>query len=195
MSYELVKLSVAHKSVIDLSDLNDLISEGEAEVSEIEEKIENVETLKESLQDEIDELNEDIKNIRGDNSNLDDESNEYQINLIVIGDKENEITILVSKFESYDLELEKLESEKKLWQDDIDHIQSVIDEVESYRADSIICANHINDYIKDQFDESELEDVSNVIRININWDGVVEDCKQDYSYLDLDGYEYYYLCG
>lgn len=193
MSFELVKLSVAHNSVINVSDLYSVISEGETEVSNLDEKIEELKDEVSDLKDEIDDLKTEIKDIEADQENA--LPYDRKVNQSVIDVKENQIELKEFEIKEKESEIEEHEAEKVVWQADIDHVQGVIDEAESYRADYIICANHIDDYIKEQFDESELDGVSSIIKSNINWDGVVEDCKQDYSYLDLDGCEYHYLCG
>lgn len=192
MSFELVKLSVAHNSVINVSDLHSVISEGETEVTDLDEKIEELQDEISVLKDEIEDLKTEIKDIEGDQENA--LPYDRKVNQSVIDVKENQIELKEFEIKEKESKIEEHKSEKVVWQADIDHIQSVIDEAESYRADTLICANHIDDHIKGQFDESELEDVSTVIKSNINWDGVVEDCKQDYAYLDLDGCEYHYLC-
>lgn len=193
MSYDLVKLSVAHSSIISLQDLYKVISEGETQVSDLDEKIEELQDEISELQDEINDLNEEIKGINGDQENA--LPYDKKVNQSVIDVKENQIELKEFEVKEKESEIEKLEAEKKEWQDDIKHLQGVIDETESYRADTLICANHIDDYIKEQFDESELEGVSKTIVNNIDWSGVVDDCKHDYSHLDLDGCDYYYLCG
>lgn len=176
MSHNLTQLNINHNSYVDINTLYSLISEGETEVSDREEKIEE-------LQNEISDLQDEIKDINGDQENA--LPYDKNVNQSVIDVKENEVELKES-------EIEKIEAEKKEWQNDIDHIQEVVTELENYGAQNLI--RDLDSYIKEMIrDTHETDNLPELIGNNIDWDGIVEDCRNDYSEITLDGKEYYYV--
>ena len=129
--------------------------------------------------------------------------------LALIDDLENEIEELEEEKETLeegeeednserlkeiDQEIEEKKKEISNLKSDVDHLQGAYNELSCYN-DMAISENHLDDYIRSSIEESnaeELEGLSNLIKNNINWSGIIEDAKTDYSELTLDGFTYHF---
>ena len=130
--------------------------------------------LIDDLENEIEELKEEKEALEeGEEDNEEDNSERLKEIVQEIEDKEKEIKDLKS---------------------DVDHLQGAYNELSCYN-DMAIADDHIEDYIRSSIEESnteELESLSNLIKNNINWSGIIEDAKTDYSELTLDGFTYHF---
>lgn len=139
MSHSLTQLNINHSRNVDIDILRGLVSDGESEVENLEEQIEELEV-------------------------------EIEVDFTKVA------------------ELEKTKAE---WKADIDHLQDVITDLENYGADNLI--SDLDSYIKDLTKELyETDKLPTLISNNIDWDGIVNDCRNDYSEITIDGKEYYY---
>jgi len=71
-------------------------------------------------------------------------------------------------------------------------IVDVLKTLEEEGIDEIFSEDGVRDYIKD-LEESSLRDVSSAIANNIDWEGVIDDCMNDYSTIDIEGEAFYYV--
>lgn len=130
--------------------------------------------LIEDLENEIEELKEEKETLEeGEEENEEDNS---------------------KRLKEIDQEIEDKEKEIKDLKSDVDHLQGAYNELSCYN-DMAIADDHIEDYIRSSIEESnaeELESLSDLIKNNINWSGIIEDVKTDYSELTLDGFTYHF---
>lgn len=98
------------------------------------------------------------------------------------------------RLKEIDQEIEDKEKEIKDLKSDVDHLQGAYNELSCYN-DMAISEDHLDYYIRSSIEESnaeELESLSNLIKNNINWSGIIEDAKTDYSEFELDGFTYFF---
>ena len=98
------------------------------------------------------------------------------------------------RLKEIDQEIEDNEKEIKDLKSDVDHLQGAYNELSRYN-DMAISEDHLDDYIRSSIEESnaeELESLSGLIKNNINWSGIIEDAKTDYSEFELDGFTYFF---
>jgi hypothetical protein len=119
-----------------------------------------------------------------------------------------DIRDLIERFEELETEYDTLEDSDaiKNWADlgEYTALKDLLDALEGYGGDeqwrgewypiTLIHENYFTEYSKDLvIDCGELpRDLPAYIEYNINWDGVAQDLKVDYSEVDYDGETYYY---
>ena len=126
----------------------------------------------------IDDLENEIEELKEEKENLEE------------GEEEDNS----ERLKEIDQEIEEKEKEISDLKSDVDHLQGAYNELLCYN-DMAIADDHIEDYIRSSIEESnaeELESLSNLIKNNINWSGIIEDAKTDYSEFELDGFTYFF---
>lgn len=126
----------------------------------------------------IDDLENEIEELKEEKENLEE------------GEEEDNS----ERLKEIDQEIEEKEKEISDLKSDVDHLQGAYNELSCYN-DMAISEDYLDDYIRSSIEESnaeELESLSNLIKNNINWSGIIEDAKTDYSEFELDGFTYFF---
>lgn len=130
--------------------------------------------------------------------------------LALIDDLENEIEELKEEKETLeegeeednserlkeiDQEIEEKEKEISDLKSDVDHLQGAYNELSCY-SDVAVADDYLDSHIRSSIEDTnaeELENLSDLISNNINWDGIIQDAKTDYSEMTLDGFTYHFV--
>lgn len=122
------------------------------------------------LQDLIEQLENDINCLTNEIENLDEAENESE----------------------YQEKTEQLEN----MQNDLSILENIKDEVgsEFEHGESLIAEDYFTDYQRELLIDCGYLDrnLPWFIESNINWDGVANDLKQDYSTIEIEGQTYYF---
>lgn len=102
---------------------------------------------------------------------------------------------MTDSFEDIRFEEEEIESWKEDWLDELKQIEE-IDNIENECSEFSFGCTLIDEYDFEEYCEElvddcyDIKDVPNFIRNNIDWSGVAEDLKVDYSEVDYQGKTY-----
>lgn len=98
----------------------------------------------------------------------------------------------IDGFRDIDFENEDFYDEFEIQIGEYEEVKSFCEEVENYRGETIIHEGDFEDYCRDFVEECyDLSGVPDFVKDNIDWDGVAEDIKSDYSAVEYDGETFY----
>lgn len=141
----------------------------------------SIEALADEGQDFIDGLESDISDLESEKEDLEQDTEE--------NGTDNSVRI-----EEIEKEIADKQGTVKVYEAEVEHLNDAHKALSNY-SETAINDDYLDKYIEDQVRETnseELEALSNLIASNINWSGIVEDSKQDYSSFELDGITYHF---
>ena len=98
------------------------------------------------------------------------------------------------RIEELEKEIEEKKSEIELYQKDVNNLNECYKLLSSY-SDRAISDSYLDEYIKDKLQEihsDELNNMTNIFYVNLNWDSIISDSRTDYSEITIDGETYHF---
>ena len=155
----------------------------------------DIEKIISNLEDEISDIESDITDLQDELDDLNDFNEDGDENEEAIQENAKEISTIESDIQSKENEKDELKEELDKWTDFRDEFKGYVDDWN--HGVTLIHDDYFEDYIKndlipDVYGEV-FDNLPTWLENNIDWKGVAEDFKVDYTSGTIDGVEYWAL--
>ena len=156
---------------------------------DIQEEIDNIESLKNDYESDLESLNEELNNLESDLYDIEN-AEDYE-------GKENDIDDKLEEISNKELEVQECEFEYNRYSEELAELEELKEEVSNNSDEGfeygiqLIHENDIDDYLRELLLDCGYLPNDLPSWIEIDWNATYNNMKQDYSEIELNGNTFY----